>query len=66
MNTDSIPDLRRGGQSKLLLKAETEQIIGFAFDVLDEVGHGLNEKIYENPLTVFIRVHLCPSVVEKI
>ena len=46
------------------MKAETEQIIGFAFDVLDEVGHGLNEKIYENPLTVFIRVHLCPSVVE--
>jgi len=30
MNTDSIPDLRRGGKSKLLLKAETEQIIGFA------------------------------------
>jgi len=53
MNTDSIPDLHRGGKSKVLLKAETEQIIGFAFDVLNEVDHGLNEKIYENSLTEF-------------
>ncbi|MGO8765576.1 MAG: GxxExxY protein [Limisphaerales bacterium] len=52
MHTDEMPDLRRGDESKLLLKAETEKIIGFAFDVLNEVGHGLNEKIYENALTV--------------
>src|SRR2546423_7994388 len=57
MNTDSIPDLHRGGKSKLLLKAETEQIIGFAFDVLNEVGHGLNEKIYENSLTVLFKLN---------
>ena len=55
MNTDSIPDLRRGGESKLLLKAETEKIIGFSFEVLNEVGHGLNEKIYENSLVVLFR-----------
>ncbi len=55
MDTDERPDLRRGGESKLLLKAETERIIGFAFEVLNEVGHGLNEKIYENSLTVLFK-----------
>jgi GxxExxY protein len=48
-------DLLRGDQSKLLIKAETEKIIGFAFDVLNEVGCSLNEKIYENSLTVLLR-----------
>jgi GxxExxY protein len=52
MDTDTIPDLRRGGESKLFLKSETEKIIGFSFEVLNELGHGLNEKIYENSLTV--------------
>jgi GxxExxY protein len=56
MDTDERPDLRRGGESKLLLKAETEKIIGFAFEVLNEVGHGLNEKIYENSLTVLFKL----------
>jgi GxxExxY protein len=55
MNTDEKPDLRRGGESKLILKAETEQIIGFAFEVLNEIGHGLNEKIYENSLVVLFK-----------
>jgi GxxExxY protein len=55
MNIDTMPDLRRGGESKLLLKAETEKIIGFAFEVLNEVGHGLNEKIYENSLVVLFK-----------
>ncbi len=55
MDTDERLDLHRGGESKLLLKAETEKIIGFAFEVLNEVGHGLNEKIYENSLTVLFK-----------
>ena len=55
MDTDERPDLRRGGESKLILKSETEQIIGFSFEVLNEVGHGLNEKIYENSLTVLFK-----------
>ena len=55
MDTDEGPDLRKGGGSKLLLKAETEQIIGFAFEVLNEVGHGLHEKIYENALVVLFK-----------
>jgi len=55
MDTDERPDLRRGGESKLILKSETEKIIGFSFEVLNEVGHGLNEKIYENSLTVLFK-----------
>ena len=46
--------MRKGG-SKLHLKAETEQIIGFAFEVLNEVGHGLHEKIFENSLVVLFK-----------
>ena len=52
MNTDNFPDLKRGGESKLILGDETQRIIGHAFNVLNEVGHGLNEKIYEISLTV--------------
>lgn len=57
MDTDERPDLRRGGESKLILKAETEKVIGFAFEVLNEIGHGLNEKIYENALTVLFKLN---------
>jgi len=56
MNTDSKPDLQNLENTRLLLKAETEKIIGCAFDVLNEVGHGLHEKIYENGLTVAFRL----------
>jgi GxxExxY protein len=57
MDTDEIVDLRRGGEPKLLLKSETEKIIGFAFAVLNEVGHGLHEKIYENALVVMFKLN---------
>jgi GxxExxY protein len=35
-----------------LLKEETHQIIGCAFEVLNMLGHGLLEKPYENALVV--------------
>ena len=57
MNTDQRPDLRRGEEPKLLLKAETEKILGFAFEVSNGIGHGLSEKIYENSLTVLFKLH---------
>jgi GxxExxY protein len=38
--------------NKLVLKAEVFQIVGCAMDVLNELGHGLHEKVYENSLTV--------------
>jgi GxxExxY protein len=55
MHTDELPDLRQSSETKLLLKAETEKIIGFSFDILNEIGHGLNEKIYENSLIVLFK-----------
>ncbi|HLH52321.1 MAG TPA: GxxExxY protein [Verrucomicrobiae bacterium] len=39
----------------MLLKGETKAILGCAFDVLNEVGPGFHEKIYENSLTVAFR-----------
>ena len=60
MNTDGEPDLTHFGNSKLLLKKETEVILGCAFDVLNEVGHGLHEKIYENSLTIAFQVQNVP------
>jgi GxxExxY protein len=35
-----------------LCKEETEEIIGCAFAVLNEIGHGFHEKPYENSLVV--------------
>jgi hypothetical protein len=36
----------------LLLKTEVFQIVGYAIDVLNTLGHGLLEKPYENALVV--------------
>ena len=52
MNTDDRPDLAGGQSTRFLLKEETHRIIGCAFEVLNELGHGLYEKIYENALVV--------------
>jgi GxxExxY protein len=38
--------------TELLFKEEVFQIVGCAFEVLKVLGHGLNEKNYENALTV--------------
>jgi GxxExxY protein len=58
MNTDEhgsriiIPEVE---YSKLLFKQKTHDILSCAFEVLNEVGHGWYEKIYENALTVEFR-----------
>jgi len=52
MNPDDVPDLAGGQSTRFLLKEETHRIIGSAFEVLNELGHGLYEKIYENALVV--------------
>ncbi len=41
-----------GSGEKLLLKDEVYQVVGCAMDVLNGIGHGLHEKIYENALVV--------------
>ncbi|HZR19876.1 MAG TPA: GxxExxY protein [Verrucomicrobiae bacterium] len=55
MNTDTGPDLTGSDGSQLLHKSETKAIIGCAFEVLNGIGPGLQEKIYENSLVVAFR-----------
>ena len=52
MNADMLPDLQHGTKGMFPCKEETHMIIGCAFDVLNTLGHGLNEKLYENALVV--------------
>lgn len=56
MDTDEIT----GKRPEVLFKAETHQIIGCCFAVLNGLGHGLNEKVYENALTVEFRLSNIP------
>jgi GxxExxY protein len=57
MDTDETSDLRRGGEPPYILKAENGKNIGFAFEVLHEIGRGYHEKIYENALTVLFKLN---------
>jgi GxxExxY protein len=41
---------------RLLLATEVHEIVGCAFEVLNELGHGQNERIYENALAVEFRL----------
>jgi GxxExxY protein len=45
----------------LLLKDEVYQIVGSAFEVLKEIGHGLHEKPYENALVVEFGIRQIPT-----
>jgi GxxExxY protein len=60
MDTDSKIDLQHPENTKLLLKEETHQILGCAFDVLNEIGHGFHEKVYENTLVVEFKLRGIP------
>jgi GxxExxY protein len=51
---DTNPD------KKLLLKEEVYQIVGSAIEVLNEIGHGLHEKPYENALVVELGIRRIP------
>ena len=52
MNADDFADPAAGKAEAYPCKEETHVIIGCAFEVLNELGHGLNEKLYENSLVV--------------
>ena len=41
--------------SKLILKDEVYQLVGCAMEVLNGIGHGFHEKIYENALAHRLR-----------
>jgi GxxExxY protein len=47
-------------ETKLLLKEEVYQIVGSAIEVLNEIGHGLHEKPYENALVVEFGIRKIP------
>src|SRR5262245_4537730 len=63
MNTDT--DLQVGAAGTYLLKRETHEIIGCAFEVLNELGHGLNEKCYENALVVEFGLRRIPYMQQR-
>jgi GxxExxY protein len=48
----SLLALHDRGVADYPCKEETYVIIGCAFEVLNELGHGLNEKLYENSLVI--------------
>jgi GxxExxY protein len=62
MDTDGhrLQDLKNAENTRYLLKEETGRIIGFAFEALNELGHGLYERIYENALVVHLQLNGIP------
>ncbi len=46
--------------AKLLLKEEVFQVVGAAMEVLNEIGHGLHEKPYENALALELGIRKIP------
>ena len=65
MDTDSKIDLRHPENTKLLLKEATHQILGCAFDVLNEIGHRFHEKVYENAPVVEFKLRGLPCEQQK-
>ena len=51
--------------NNLILKDEVYRIIGAAFSVLMELGHGLHEKPYENALVVEFELNQIPFDQQK-
>lgn len=60
MNADFAPDLHAGKAAAYPCADETRAIIGCAFEVLNELGHGLQEKIYENALCAEFQLRQIP------
>ena len=52
MNADKQCDSRHEDAEVFPFKEETHAVIGCAFAVINELGHGLNEKCYENALVI--------------
>src|SRR5688572_26466593 len=50
---------------ELLLKNEVYHIVGCAMEVLNELGHGLNEKPYENALLVEFGLRGIPCLQQR-
>jgi GxxExxY protein len=48
--------------TELIFKQECHKIVGCAMEVLNTVGHGFHEKIYENGLVVDFKIQGIPAV----
>lgn len=51
--------------SQILLKEEVFKIVGCAFEVMKHVGHGFNEKTYENALIHEFDLQQIPYLQQK-
>ncbi|MBL8810670.1 MAG: GxxExxY protein [Planctomycetaceae bacterium] len=51
--------------TNFLFRDETHQIIGCAMEVLNGIGHGFHEKIYENALVVAFEVRGMPYMQQR-
>lgn len=60
MVTDEPIDLHAGRAGAYPCLVETRAIIGCAFEVLNGIGHCLNEKCYENALAVELKWQRVP------
>jgi GxxExxY protein len=56
MNTD---------KEEPLFKAQSQQIVGSAMEVLNEIGHGFHEKPYENALVIEFRLREIACLQQK-
>lgn len=52
-------------QHELLYKEEVFEIVNMAFEVLNTLGHGLFEKVYENALCVELKLRNIPFNKQK-
>ena len=65
MDTDNEIAVPASGEGKLLFGEETRRIIGCAMSVLNEIGHGFCEKIYENALCYEFALNGIPFAQQK-
>ena len=65
MDTNSAKDIGASMDGRLLLKEEVYSIIGCAIEVLNELGHGLHEKPYENALVVEFGLRKIPFAQQR-
>ena len=49
----------------ILFREEAHGIVGCAMEVLNEIGHGFHEKIYENALVVEFGLRAIPCLQQK-
>ena len=50
------------GNTKLIRKEEVYELVGCALEVLNHLGHGFHEKMYENALVVEFKLRGIPFV----